>query len=300
MLPLVSIITVTKNLIDAGRSDCFRQCVESVHMQDYPNIEHLIIDGASTDGSQKLFQELGLKYISEQDSGVYNAFNKGIRFAQGKYIAFLNSDDFYTRSDAVTLSVNALEKNKADFSYAPYDLVSLNGNVIGTIQPNWKTCFTAQPIGHPTMFCTKQMLEGLNGFDETFKIAGDFDLITRALLQGKTTVCVKETIVSFRNTGISSRQKDILIKENIRVIETNCKVSHAQAVRAQKNGFLPAKTLTFLISKTVDFPDKAAVFKYNLKNFLKFVRRQFITLRLRKGKRCFRFLGITFYNEEKT
>ena len=99
MQPLVSIITVTRNLIDAGRKDFFRQCVESVRMQDYPNIEHLIIDGASTDGTVDLLKEMNVNYISEPDAGIYTAINKGISLSEGKYVAFLNSDDFYTRSD---------------------------------------------------------------------------------------------------------------------------------------------------------------------------------------------------------
>ncbi len=299
MQPPVSIVTITRNLIKAGRSKYFRQCVESVRMQDYPNIEHLIIDGASTDGTLDLFKELNLNFISEPDTGIYNACNKGIRHAKGKYIAFLSSDDFYTRPDTVSLSVKALEENNADFSYAPYNLVFPNDEVVKIIPPSWKTCFIAQPIGNPTMFTSSQLLKELNGFDENFKIAGDFDFIMRALLQGKKPVCVDKVIVSFRNSGISSLEKSILTKENIRVIETNCKISHAQAVFAQENKFLPPKILLSLLSKTVDFPDKYSLLSYNLKNFLKFVRRRFITLRLRKGKRCFRFLGITFYNEEK-
>ena len=296
--PLVSIITVTRNLIDAGRKDFFRQCVESVRMQDYPSIEHLIIDGASTDGTVELLQELGVNYVSEPDTGVYNAFNKGIKKARGKYIAFLNSDDFYTRSDTVSLSVAALEQNKADFSYADFDAVSLSGEKTALISPHWESCFTAQPIGHPTMFSTKKMLDELNGFDESFKIAGDLDLITRALLSEKRSVYVKECIVAFRLGGLSSPSKRL--EENVRVIETNCGVSHKQSVRAVEYGFLPKKTLLALLNKTTDFPDQSGLLKKNKKQFFKYLRKQFLTFRIRKkGKRCIRLLGITFYDEGK-
>lgn len=297
--PLVSIITVTRNLIDAGRKDFFRQCVESVRMQDYPSIEHLIIDGASTDGTVELLQELGVNYVSEPDTGVFNAYNKGTRLAKGKYIAFLNSDDFYTRSDTVSLSVAALEQNKADFSYADFDAVSLSGEKTALISPHWESCFTAQPIGHPTMFSTKKMLDELNGFDEHFKITGDFDLITRALLSGKRSVYVKESIVAFRLGGLSS-PSGRLKAENIRVIETNCGVSHKQSVRAVEYGFLPKKTLLALLNKTTDFLDQSGLLKKNKKQFFKYLRKQFLTFRIRKkGKRCIRLLGITFYDEGK-
>lgn len=297
--PLVSIITVTRNLIDAGRKDFFRQCVESVRMQDYPSIEHLIIDGASTDGTVELLQELGVHYVSEPDTGIHNALNKGIRRAKGKYIAFLCSDDFYTRSDAVSLSVTELEKSGADFSYACFDIVSVNREILASINPNWKSCFCAQPIGCPTMFSTKQMLEELNGFDESFRITGDFDLITRALLRGYRPVEVKESIVAFRLGGASS-PSERLKAENVRVIETNCGVSHKQSVRAVEYGFLPKKTLLALLNKTTDFPDRYGLLKRNKKQFFKYLRKQLLTLRLRKkGKRCFRLFGITFYNEVK-
>lgn len=299
MQPLVSIITVTRNLIDAGRKDFFRQCVESVRMQDYPSIEHLIIDGASTDGTVELLQELGVNYVSEPDNGIYQAFNKGMRLSTGKYTTFLNSDDFYTRSDTVSLSVAALEQNKADFSYADFDAVSLSGEKTVLISPHWERCFTAQPIGHQTMFSTKQMLEELNGFDESFRITGDFDLITRALLRGYRPVEVKESIVAFRLGGASS-PSERLKAENVRVIETNCGVSHKQSVRAVEYGFLPKKTLLALLNKTTDFPDRYGLLKRNKKQFFKYLRKQLLTLRLRKkGKRCFRLFGITFYNEVK-
>ena len=298
-LPLVSIITVTRNLIDAGRKDFFRQCIESVRMQDYPNIEHLIIDGASTDGSVALFEEMGLNYISEADSGIHNASNKGIRRAKGKYVAFLCSDDFYIRKNAVSASVAALEANNSDFSCASFDIVDNNGRKIKEIRPQWNGCFSSQPFGHPTMFSKKDMLENLNGFDESYRITGDFDLIMRALLHGYRSVEVNESIVAFRQGGASSSSEQ-LRKENVRVIETNCGISHKQAIRAAEHKFLPKKALLALLDKTTDFPDRQGRLKRNRKQYCKYLCKQLFTLRLRKkGKRCFRLLGITFYNEVK-
>ncbi len=92
--PKVTIVTITYNLIKAGRTDSFKQAVESVHRQNYDNIEHIIIDGASTDGSKELIEEYVKKKwvicFSEPDKGIYDAMNKGIQKASGEYIAFLN------------------------------------------------------------------------------------------------------------------------------------------------------------------------------------------------------------------
>ncbi|MBE6448956.1 MAG: glycosyltransferase [Alphaproteobacteria bacterium] len=296
--PLVTIVTVTKNLYIAGRDEFFRQCVASVKEQDYPCIEHLIIDGGSTDNSLSLFEELGLQYYSEKDSGVYEAFNKGIKLAKGKYIAFLNSDDFYISNQAVSKSVEALEEKQADFSYAYFNIVDLNGSFIKNIAPNWKECFVKQPIGHPTMFSTKAMLKELKGFDTSYKITGDFDLITRAILAGKRPVGVDATISAFREGGISNIQKDILNTENIRVIATNLKISPRKAEKAFRFAFLPKKILLNLLDRTVDFPDKELLLKNHFRRFVRYIRKQIISIRFRKGKRHVVLLGFTLYNGE--
>lgn len=98
--PLVTVVTVVRNAIRDGRQEMLEQCIASVRSQRYPNIEHLVMDGASDDGTTDMldrYQKLGwLKYYSEPDSGMYEAMNKGIRKANGKYIVFLNTDDYFT------------------------------------------------------------------------------------------------------------------------------------------------------------------------------------------------------------
>ena len=121
--PLVTIVTITYNLIKSGREKTFLQTVESIKKQTYDNIEYIIIDGASTDGTIDLVKSLGLTYYSEKDNGIYDALNKGIARATGKYICFMHSDDFFNNVDAVKLSVEALEKENADFSFAKANFI---------------------------------------------------------------------------------------------------------------------------------------------------------------------------------
>lgn len=98
--PLVTVITATYNLIENKRAKFIIQCLESVHNQHYSNIEHIVIDGASNDGTLSLLREYEsqgwIKLFSEPDAGIYDAMNKGILKASGKYISILNSDDFFT------------------------------------------------------------------------------------------------------------------------------------------------------------------------------------------------------------
>ena len=106
--PKVTVITATYNLIKNGREKSFRQCVESVHHQTYKNIEHLIIDGASTDGTLELIAEYEkkgwLRCVSEPDKGMADAMNKGIQKASGEYVIILISDDYYIL-DAIEVSM---------------------------------------------------------------------------------------------------------------------------------------------------------------------------------------------------
>lgn len=205
--PLVTIITITFNLIKVGREKTFRQCVKSVHNQTYKNIEHIIIDGASSDGSLKIIKEYAdkgwIKYISEPDNGIYDAMNKGIKMARGKYIAFLNSDDFYHNINAVKLSVEALEKNDADFSYANYVLINEKRKkevIKGEIE---KFLYT-MPFGHPTMFTKLSVIREMGGFNETYKLPADYDLIIRLILKDYKSIYINKHIASYRLGGLGT------------------------------------------------------------------------------------------------
>ena len=293
--PLVSIITVVKDLFKNNRVNYFRQAVSSVQMQDYPNIEHLIIDGASTDGTVELLQQMKLNYISEPDSGIHDAVNKGFRLAKGKYIIILCSDDFYISPSGISDSVNVLENSSADFSYSS-NYVLTNDNIKKYL-PHFNNCFFSHPTATPGIMWKKECLMDLNLFNEKYKIASDFDLLIRALLSGKQPIYCDNCFLVFRLGGISSSNNTK--NECIKIMEENFDISHEQATISLKYGFLPKSTLRKILLKTKNFPDVSGLIKQNRKNFIKFLRKQLFELRTRKGKRCFRLFGITFYQEEK-
>lgn len=198
--PLVTVVTITYNLIKAGRADYIRQVIECVQNQSYQYIEHIIIDGASTDGTLDIFKDYPhLKVFSEKDNGVYDAMNKGVAHANGKYIVFLNSDDYWHDCEAVKVSVNALEENNADFSYAPASYIDENGNFLGYIHPKLETFFSLMPFCHQTMFTKTNLVK----FDTSFKSAGDYNLIVNLILGGAKGVYVPLNFTNFRYIGIS-------------------------------------------------------------------------------------------------
>lgn len=213
-LPLVTVITVTYQLIRNKRQEQFRTCVESVHRQTYPAIEHLVIDGGSDDGSSELIREYEgkgkLTCISEPDKGIYDAMNKGIRMAKGKYIAFLNSDDFWHDAEGVARSVELLEKAHADFSFAPRICVNQEGEKEYEEYPQIASFAYAMPFCHQTMFTRTELLRELGGFRlDKYTCAADYDLVVRLMLSGAKPVYVPLNFTSFRLGGFSGERMDL-------------------------------------------------------------------------------------------
>lgn len=207
--PLVTVVTVCFNLLKNKRGSCFDQCLRSVQQQDYPCIEHLVIDGASTDGTVDMLQEYErqgiIRLISEPDSGIYEAMNKGIRHARGKYVVFLNSDDFWHDAKAVSASAAALERSGAAFSYAPRTIVREDGSFYCTEAAALGVFPCQMPFCHQTMFTRRDILLRMNGFDAAqYRSAADYELILRILLGGHQGVYVPLNFTSFRLGGFSA------------------------------------------------------------------------------------------------
>jgi len=216
--PLVSIVTVVYNIISNGREKYFRQCIESVRSQIYDNVEHVIIDGGSTDGTVNLIEEYSEKgwvsFISEPDSGIYDAMNKGAHISKGVYISFLNSDDYYQNSSTISLSVKELEKKLVDFAYGKAIYLYEDGTICDDhphTNPNIKEVFSHMPFCHQTMFVRKDVFNKSGFFDTKYKIAGDYDFTLRICLANHTSVFIPHELVTFRYGGFST-QKDLLEK----------------------------------------------------------------------------------------
>lgn len=214
-MPLVTIVTITFNLIKAGREKTFRQCLESVHNGTYKNVEHIVIDGASKDGTLDLIKEYAnkgwVKYISEPDSGIYDAMNKGVRMAKGKYITFLNSDDFYHNKEGIEKSVNALEESGADFSYAPAVIMKEDGSSSAKhphVAPDISSVFFTMPFCHQTMLVGRDVMIKEEMFDINFKSAGDYDFVIRLCLKKYKSVFVNNVFVTYRLGGLSNTNQE--------------------------------------------------------------------------------------------
>lgn len=219
--PLVTVITPTFNLIKNGRKDYFIQNIESVKNQTYSNIEHIIIDGVSSDGTLELLEEYQnkkwIKYYFEPDKGIYDAINKGILKANGKYVVCLNSDDFYCSNKAIELEVMKLEENDADACYAntqrvnPQDL-SVMCEWGG--KENFYPLFGSAPCHQSFMIKTEVMKE-LGLYDLKYRVSSDNNFIIRMIQNGKKFVGIDVNIVNFRDGGFSNENFDLSYTERV-------------------------------------------------------------------------------------
>lgn len=223
----VSIITSCYN-----RKATISGAIESVLAQDYPNIEYIIVDGASTDGSLEVIRSYGeriTKVISEPDHGMYEAINKGIRTATGDVIGLLHSDDFLYNDHVISHIVKQLEETGADFLYGNGLFVDSNNtdkvirNWIGGTYRTWKVRHGWLPL-HPTCYIRKEAIIKRGLYNETYKIAADSDFLLRYLMGGDLTVTyLNEYIVRMRMGGLSTDngKRKQMWREDIRVYHSH-------------------------------------------------------------------------------
>lgn len=223
----VSIITTCYN-----REGTIRGAIESVLAQDYPDIEYIVVDGASKDGSVEIIKEyegrIG-KIVSEPDHGMYEAINKGIKLATGDVIGLMHSDDFFCDNHVVSCIVEQLERTGADFLYGNGLFVNAkNTNKvirkwIGGSYRLWKVRHGWLPL-HPTCYIRREVIEKRGLYNETYKIAADSDFLLRYLLGGDITVTyLDKDIVRMRMGGLStdSEKRKQMWREDLRMYHSH-------------------------------------------------------------------------------
>lgn len=205
-MPKITIVTATYNLIKAGRKEFFKKCIESIYSQTYKNFEHIIIDGASDDGTLDLIKEIAPRstVISEPDKGIYDAFNKGVKKASGEYVHFLNSDDYYTDKKSLEISAKYLSATDADFSCSDCYFVDENDKITNVFYAEPEVFFYYIPFCHQSMIVKKEALVKAGFFDTKYKIAADYNLIIDLILNGASFVKIPKVIANYRKNGISA------------------------------------------------------------------------------------------------
>ncbi len=201
MEPYVTIITPTHNLLENNLADDFNLLISLLDMQTYPYIEHMVIDKASNDGTVEMLKDYKNKgfftFFSEPDTGKFDAYNKGVMRAKGKYVTFLSCDDFIHDITSIYDIVNLMEANNADFTFAPAYCRHPEGFVF-LFAPSMYNAFQAMPCARQAMFFKKSMIEKENYFDLKFKTMSDLDFIMRIIMKKYTPVYFDTNYVTYK------------------------------------------------------------------------------------------------------
>jgi len=225
-LPLVSIITIVSNNVKT-----IRNAIQSVAHQDYNNIEHIVIDNSSKDGTLEAIYEqeddISL-IISEPDDGIYFALNKGIKLCKGEIIGFLNSDDIL--KSRVTVSRIVLELFNTEFDAVYGDLQYFKMNKPNLITRMWKAGqYSRNKIRrgwmppHPTFYTYKENYIKFGFFDETYEISSDYEMMLRLIYWNKINAkYIPEVLVKMQSGGVSNQNINSMLlktKEDLRIMK---------------------------------------------------------------------------------
>lgn len=222
----ISIITATYN-----SEKTLKDTLESVLKQTYKNYEHIIVDGASKDSTMQIVKEYEekyqgrLKYVSEKDSGLYDAMNKGIKMATGDVIGILNSDDIYASEFVLEKIANKFKETNCDGTSA--NLIFMDEETMSIPKRIWKEKPGKVESGwhpaHPTLYLKKEVYDKIGMFNLKYRIAADYDFMLRMLLDKTIKLeYIDEYLIYMRIGGTST--------DGIKGYKKNLKDSHQALV----------------------------------------------------------------------
>ena len=218
---LLSIITVTYNA-----EKTLEKTVQSVISQTYPDIEYIVIDGKSTDGTGKIIDKYSDKIafkIIEPDNGLYDAMNKGLKAASGDYVWFLNAGDTIYSPDTVKKLISKLnENNLPDIIYGDTAIIDVSGNLKYMRRLRipekltWKSFKMGMTVCHQAFIVKRDMaLE----YDLQYRFSADFDWCIRCMKQTNDIYNCRGILVNYQEDGLTDKNHNLSLKERYRIME---------------------------------------------------------------------------------
>lgn len=214
----ISIITVSYNA-----AATIEDCVKSVLSQDYPDLEYILVDGASQDATLGILEKYRNKItriVSAKDGGLYDALNKGIAMATGEYIGVLHADDFYPHPGVLSRYARKLKGGDCDAVYA--DLIYVDAHQTKKVVRKWKSGIYKKGAflngwmpPHPTFIVRRELFLKLGSYNLEFKTAADYELMLRFIHKHNIRLCyLPETTICMRRGGLSNSSLLVRFKAN--------------------------------------------------------------------------------------
>lgn len=217
----ISVITVCYN-----SAKTIGDTLRSVRAQSHGDIEHIIIDGGSSDNTLDIIAADGphvAMLVSERDKGLYDAMNKGLALATGEVVGFLNSDDVFANADVLSEVALVMAEPSIDACYG--DLVYVAPDDTGKVIRYWRSQRFVRGLfergwvpAHPTFYARRELYQEFGRFDVSMRLAADFDMLLRLfVVRGITTTYIPHVLVRMRLGGASNESLAHVIRQNVEI-----------------------------------------------------------------------------------
>ena len=210
------VISVVMAVLNGART--LQRALDGIYQQSYPHWEIVVMDGGSTDGTQAILQANSDRishWESGPDTGVFNAWNKALDYTRGDWICFLGADDWYAGQDVMAQVADWITEDEAahDVYYGHMDRHLASGGVSHAVERGWKRERRKRfrqgvMFPHPASFTSRARLEAVGRFDESFAIAGDYELLLRILKRGARAQFMDILVVNMTAGGISQQPRN--------------------------------------------------------------------------------------------
>lgn len=222
--PLISVITITYNA-----ADTLPVTMESVAEQSFKDFEHIVIDGASTDDTITIARKMGtsgIRIVSERDNGLYDAMNKGIKFARGRYLLFLNSGDKFHSSDTLQAYAEAIEKKSPDIIYGDTDIVDITGKRLGPRHLSAPSILTVDSFSQGMLICHQAFMVRRDIaplYDTDYRFSADYDWCIRCIKSSRAgdRVNLKRVTIDYLADGMTDHNKKASLIERFKIMSAH-------------------------------------------------------------------------------
>ena len=270
----LTVATATWNVAKTSGLDGLVRCIESVARLKTPH-EHLIFDGGSQDGTLDVLHDMELrigtlKVVSEHDSGIYNALNKAVRFAKGKWFNVLGSDDYISHPETLD-RILAETPNDVDVMVAQSEVAGVaDGFYFDRIH-------ISTPYCHQGVFAKTALVRSLGGFDERYKVSADFDMMLKWHERGCNIRYVHEPVVFFAKGGFCQKSGNALESENYKIAADHFKLSEYECRRLARYSVVPMRVVKDHLSHSDAALRQGAVYMRR-RNYFSFLMSAFYPL----------------------